>query len=92
VQYGARANETAIRSQLQSLAVLAAVTTTPTTDTEPAFSPDGTRVVTASDDHTARVRELPIDSGSVDDWKRRARCGVFTLDGGLLTDNHSPCP
>jgi flagellin-like hook-associated protein FlgL len=30
VQYGARANETAIRSQLQSLAVLAAVTTTPT--------------------------------------------------------------
>jgi flagellar hook-associated protein 3 FlgL len=29
VQYGARANETAIRSQLQSLAVLAAVTTTP---------------------------------------------------------------
>jgi flagellar hook-associated protein 3 FlgL len=30
VQYGARANETAIRWQLQSLAVLAAVTTTPT--------------------------------------------------------------
>ena len=30
VQYGARANETAIRRQLQSLAVLAAVTTTPT--------------------------------------------------------------
>jgi len=29
VQYGARANETAIRRQLQSLAVLAAVTTTP---------------------------------------------------------------
>lgn len=30
VQYGARANEQAIRSQLQSLAVLAAVTTSPT--------------------------------------------------------------
>lgn len=30
-----------------------------------AFSPDGARIVTASDDGTARVWELPLDEGSL---------------------------
>jgi WD40 repeat protein len=57
-----------------------------------AFSPDGTRVVTASGDKTARVWELPLDPGSLDDWQRRARCGMFRLDGGGLVDSQDPCP
>ena len=57
-----------------------------------AFSRDGARVVTASDDQTVRVWELPRDTGSLDDWRRRARCGVFALDNGILVENHSPCP
>jgi WD40 repeat protein len=57
-----------------------------------ALSPDGARIVTASADHTARVWELPLDSGSLDDWVRRARCDPFTLDDGILVANHSPCP
>jgi WD40 repeat protein len=57
-----------------------------------AFSPDGTRVVTASRDGATRAWELPLDNGSLDDWKRRARCGVFALEDGVLVDNHAPCP
>lgn len=40
-----------------------------------AFSPDGSRVVTASTDNTARVWELPLDPGSLDDWQQIERLG-----------------
>jgi WD40 repeat protein len=56
------------------------------------FSPDGARIVTASYDKTARLWDLPLDTGSLDNWKRRARCGYFALQDGVLVDNHSPCP
>jgi eukaryotic-like serine/threonine-protein kinase len=56
-----------------------------------AFSPDGTRVVTASK-NTGRVWELPLDRSSLEDWQRRARCGPFALENGVLVANHSPCP
>jgi WD40 repeat protein len=60
-----------------------------------AFSPDGTRVVTASGDRTARVWCLPIDHGSLEDWRVLARCSPFALVNGVLTTNPDPlrvCP
>jgi len=60
-----------------------------------AWSPDGTRVVTAGFDHTARVWTLPIDTGSVEDWRVLARCSPFALVNGVLTTNPDPlrvCP
>lgn len=58
--------------------------------TTAAFSLDGTRVVTASFDHTARVWTLPIDMGSLDDWQRLARCSPFALVDGFLIANPNP--
>jgi WD40 repeat protein len=55
-----------------------------------AFSPDGTRVVTASRGRTPRVWSLPIDMGSLEDWRVLARCSPFALVDGLLTMNPEP--
>jgi hypothetical protein len=55
-----------------------------------AFSPDGTRVVTASRDGTARMWILPIDMGSLEDWRLLARCSPFALVDGVLTTSPEP--
>jgi WD40 repeat protein len=59
-----------------------------------AFSPDGTRVVTASSGLTARVCArvwpLRLDRAPLEDWQRSARCDPFTLDHGVLIENHAP--
>jgi WD40 repeat protein len=55
-----------------------------------AFSPDGTRVVTASGSFHGRIWELPIDDGSPDDWREIARCSPFALVGGVFTTNPAP--
>jgi len=57
-----------------------------------AFSADGTRVVTASRDGTARVWSLPLDQGSLDDWRLLARCSPFALVDNVLTTNPDPTP
>jgi hypothetical protein len=60
-----------------------------------AFSPDGTRVVTAIGSFHGRIWELPIDDGSLDDWRQIARCSPFVLDTGVFTANPEPraaCP
>jgi WD40 repeat protein len=55
-----------------------------------AFSPDGTRVVTASADKTARIWALPLDTGSLEDWRLLTRCSPFALVDGILTRNPDP--
>jgi WD40 repeat protein len=55
-----------------------------------AFSPDGTHLVTASYDNTARVWDLSIEKGTLDDWRRIARCSLFALVNGVLTTNPAP--
>jgi len=60
-----------------------------------AFSPDGTRVITASLDKTARVWTLSMDMGSLDDWRLLLRCSPFALSNTALIDNPNPlrvCP
>jgi WD40 repeat protein len=60
-----------------------------------AFSPDGTRVVTSGFDHTARIWTLPIDLGSLEDWRLLARCSPFAVVDRVLTSNADPlrvCP
>jgi WD40 repeat protein len=59
------------------------------------FSPDGTRVVTASDDKTAQIWPLSVDNGSLADWRLLARCSPFALIDTVLTANPDPirvCP
>jgi hypothetical protein len=59
-----------------------------------AFSPDGTRVVTATDD-AAQALTLAIDMGSLEDWRLLARCSPFALVDGALAANPDPlrvCP
>jgi WD40 repeat protein len=55
-----------------------------------AFSPDGGHLVTASFDATARVWDLSVDRGSLDDWRRLARCSLFALVNGVLETNPDP--
>jgi WD40 repeat protein len=60
-----------------------------------AFSPDGTRVVTASSDATARIWQLPRDTSSLEHWLLFARCSPYVLADGVLMNNPSPprtCP
>jgi hypothetical protein len=47
-------------------------------------------VVTASRDRTVRIWSLPIDMGSLEDWRVIARCSPFALVDGLLTPNPDP--
>ena len=49
-----------------------------------AFSPDGTRVVTASWDTTARVWDAGIDEGTLERWSAIAERSPFVLSGGVL--------
>jgi WD40 repeat protein len=48
-------------------------------------------VVTASGDKTARVWDVPIDTGTLDDWARVAERSPFVLtDQGVLVRRSSP--
>jgi WD40 repeat protein len=49
-----------------------------------AFSPDGTRVVTASSDKTARVWDVRIDEGTLEHWSAIAERSSFVLSGVAL--------
>ena len=56
-----------------------------------AFSPDGTRVVTASGDQTARLWDIPLDTGTLADWARVAERSPFVLnDQGVLVRRSPP--
>jgi WD40 repeat protein len=55
-----------------------------------AFSPDGTRVVTASRDKTARVWDVRTDTGTLADWVSVAERGAFILQGGVLVRRSRP--
>jgi WD40 repeat protein len=57
-----------------------------------AFSPDGARVIIASRQRSAWIWDLPMDLGSLDDWRRRARCAPFALERSATVANHSSCP
>jgi len=57
-----------------------------------AFSPDGTRVITGSGYYRFWVWDLPVDNGSLDDWRLIARCSPFALSDGVLTTNSEPLP
>jgi WD40 repeat protein len=46
-----------------------------------AFSPDGTRVVTASHDKTARVWDVRLDEGTLEHWSAAAERSPFVLNG-----------
>ena len=51
-----------------------------------AFSPDGNRVVTAGRDNTARVWNMPLDPGSLADWRAIAeRAGAHVIVGGTIS-------
>jgi WD40 repeat protein len=55
-----------------------------------AFSPDGTRVVTASRDKTARVWDVRSDTGTLTDWVRTAERSPFVLDERSVLVRRSP--
>jgi WD40 repeat protein len=51
-----------------------------------AFSPDGTRVVTASRDNTARVWDVPLASGPLAEWRATMdRVSPYVLVNGVLS-------
>ena len=50
-----------------------------------AFSPDGTRIVTASGDKTARVWDVPLASGPPEEWHAiMDRVSPYFLANGVL--------
>ena len=49
-----------------------------------AFSPDGTRVVTASRDGTARIWDVRIDEGTLEQWSAVAERSPFVVRDGVL--------
>jgi WD40 repeat protein len=51
-----------------------------------AFSPDGTRVVTASRDNTARIWDVPLASGPPAEWRATMdRVSPYVLVNGVLS-------
>jgi len=57
-----------------------------------AFSAQDTNLIVASSDQGMRVWGLRTESGTLDRWQQIARCGLFTLDGSVLSDNPEHCP
>ena len=55
-----------------------------------AFSPDGTRVVTASYDKTARLWDVRPDTGTLEEWAAIAERSRFVLEGIALVHRSSP--
>jgi len=55
-----------------------------------AFSPDGTRVVTASWDQTARVWDISPDTGTLDQWSAVAERSPFVLSEQRVLVRRSP--
>lgn len=47
------------------------------------FSADGERVVTAGDDHSARVWEVPLARGMLAEWSALAERSPFVLVGSV---------
>ena len=54
-----------------------------------AFSPDGTRMVTASEDQTAQVWKIPLDDTP---WEALAARCPFVVTGGALEQRMPPTP
>jgi WD40 repeat protein len=57
-----------------------------------AFSPDGTRVVTASWDKTARVWDVRLNTGTLEEWTAIAERSTFVLDRIALVRRSPPGP
>jgi hypothetical protein len=55
-----------------------------------AFSPDGTRVVTASSDKTARVWNVGLDIGALADWVRIAEAARSSSRRACSCAAHAP--
>jgi WD40 repeat protein len=49
-----------------------------------AFSPDGTRVVTASYDKTARIWDVGLDEHTLEQWSVIAERSPFVLVNGVV--------
>jgi WD40 repeat protein len=49
-----------------------------------AFSPDGTRIITASFDNTTRVWDVRLDEGRLEQWSAVAERSPFVLNGIAL--------
>jgi WD40 repeat protein len=56
------------------------------------FSPDGSRVVTASNDKTAQVWDVRLDEGTLEQWSAAAERSPFVLNGTALTRRVPPRP
>jgi len=51
-----------------------------------AFDPEGARVVTTSNDRTARVWSVPLASGTLDEWRATIeRVSTYVLTNGVLS-------
>jgi WD40 repeat protein len=60
-----------------------------------AWSPDGKRVATASNDQTARVWDLSWDTGTLADWRAALEHCDYHLNGDgvpVARDPKSPAP
>jgi WD40 repeat protein len=56
------------------------------------FGRAGMQVMTAGLDKVARVWALAMDAGSLEAWRRLARCGTFVIAGTVPIANPAPSP